>query len=94
MVEFSSTDLILIIFGVVLGIPILIACYTMIRRMHELHISRQKIEGEIFVSNAGELFSEFHISIPELAERDYILVKVTKINVKDRGGIKDGNVSA
>ena len=93
MVEFSSTDLLIIIFSVILGIPILITCFTMIRRMHELHMTRQKVEGELFVSNTGEIFSEFHISIPELADRDYILVKVTKINTKESEVNSNGNIS-
>jgi hypothetical protein len=92
VVEFDAEYLIIIIFGIGLGIPFLVTCFHIIRRLRELHKEHNKYEGELFVSDGGEIFSEFHIPIGELTSKDYILLKVTKVEPK--GGNTNGNVSA
>lgn len=93
MVEFNSTDIILVVFGIAIGIPVLIASFTMIRRMTELHKDRKTCEGELLVFDSGEVFSEFHIPIEEMTEKDYILLKVTKVKPKIKEDNNHGNVS-
>lgn len=52
-----------------------------------------KIEGELFVSETGEMFSEFGIPVDEILNRDYILLKVNQINTT-KEEISNGNISA
>ena len=92
MVEFDTAYLIPIIFGVVLGVPFLITCFHVTQRLRDLKREKKGFEGELFVSETGEIFSEFYIPIDSITSKNYILLKVTKVEPK--GGNTNGNISA
>jgi hypothetical protein len=92
MVEFDTTYLILIIFGFALGIPFLITCFHVTQRLKDLKREKKGFEGELFVSEDGDIFSEFYIPIDSVISKNYILLKVTKVEPK--GGNTNGNISA
>lgn len=66
----------------VIGIPLIILTFFVCRRLHEMHATHNVIEGELFVSDDGEIFSEFGIEVSELCKRDYILLKVHHVKPK------------
>lgn len=70
----------------VVGITVLTTCFFIVRRLHELHVQHNKIDGELFVSDSGEMYSEFGIPVDELVTKDYILMKVNHVIMK--GGEK------
>lgn len=90
MVEFDVTYLIVIIFGIVLGIPILVTCFHVTQRLRDLKREKKGYEGELFVSDAGDMFTEFFIPIDSITNKNYILLKVTKVEPK--GGNTNGNI--
>lgn len=83
--EISPGFIIGIIFAVLCGVPCITCAFFFIRRMHELHTVHNKIEGELYVSLDGGMYAEYGITIPEICERNYILLKVNVI----KEGTKD-----
>lgn len=70
----------------VVGITVFTTCFFIVRRLHELHAQHNKIDGELFISDSGEMYSEFGIPVEELVAKDYILMKVNHVTMK--GGEK------
>ena len=93
MIEFSPSFIAICIIGFVVGIPIIVFCINAIKRLHYLKKTNLKIEGELFVSTTGEVFSEFGIPIDEIVNRDYILLKVVPIKTTKEEN-SNGNISA
>lgn len=70
----------------VVGIAVFITCFFIVRRLHELHTQHNKIDGELFISDSGEMYSEFAVPVDELISKNYILMKVNHVTIK--GGEK------
>ena len=64
----------------VIGVAVITTSFFIVRRLHELHKVHNKIEGELFISDDGEMFAQYGIPIEEILERDYILLKVNRVN--------------
>ena len=81
----STTFILLVILIVLIGIPLIVLTFFVCRRLHEMHTTHNTIEGELFVSDDGGIFSEFGIPVSELCEREYVLLKVHHIkpNIKE-----------
>lgn len=90
----SPLQIALLSFGILVGISFIIFSFCVIRRLHELHKSRQKIEGELHVSNSGDIFSEFGIPIEEILKRDTILLKVVPIKSTSKEEKEYANIPA
>ena len=82
----STTFILLVILIVLIGIPLIVLTFFVCRRLHEMHTTHNTIEGELFVSDDGGIFSEFGISVSELCEREYVLLKVHHIKPKIKEG--------
>lgn len=80
----STTFILLIVLMLLIGIPLIVLTFFVCRRLHEMHTTHNTIEGELFVSDSGEIFSEFGIPVSELCEREYILLKVHHVKPKVR----------
>lgn len=86
----STTFILLVILIVLIGIPLIVLTFFVCRRLHEMHTTHNTIEGELFVSDDGGIFSEFGISVSELCEREYVLLKVHHIKPKIKEGSNNG----
>lgn len=82
----STTFILLVILIVLIGIPLIVLTFFVCRRLHEMHTTHNTIEGELFVSDDGGIFSEFGIPVSELCERKYVLLKVHHIKPKIKEG--------
>lgn len=78
-IEYDPGVIIALVLGVVIGVPIITCAFFIIRRLHELHTVHNKIEGELYVSEAGDMYAEYLIPISDIVTRDYILLKVNTI---------------
>ena len=47
-------------------------------------MQHNKIDGELFIADTGECFAEYGIPIPEIINRNYILLKVHHIGGKEK----------
>lgn len=83
MVEIQTRDLVLIIFLCALLLIIATLSYFVIRRLRELHKERKTVQGIIFVSSAGDMFTEIEVPIDVLMQSEYILMKIEPIAVKE-----------
>jgi hypothetical protein len=72
-----------IVVSCLIGVPFLTLSFFVVRRLHELHTQHNKIDGELFISDSGECFAEYGIPIPEIINRNYILLKVHHIGGKE-----------
>lgn len=90
-IEYTPGFIIAMIATVLIGVPVLTTSFFIIRRLHELHTSHNKIDGELFISDTGDMYAEYGIPIPEILERSYILLKVNHISpiIKTKGGKVD-----
>jgi hypothetical protein len=70
----------------VVGITVFTTCFFIVRRLHELHTQHNKVDGELFISDSGEMYSEFVVPVDELISKNYILMKVNHVAIK--GGEK------
>ena len=73
-----------VIIACLIGVPFLTLSFFVIRRLHELHTQHNKIDGELFIADTGECFAEYGIPIPEIINRNYILLKVHHIGGKEK----------
>ena len=78
----NQAFILILVLVLVIGIPLVVLTFFVCRRLHEMHTTHNTIEGELFVSDDGEIFSEFGIPVSELCEREYILLKVHHIKPK------------
>ena len=83
MVEVQTRDLVLIIFLCALLLILATLSYFVIRRLRELHKERRTVQGIIFVSSAGDMFTEIEVPIDVLMQSEYILMKIEPIAVKE-----------
>lgn len=83
MAEIGTKDLILIIFLCILLLILATFSYFVIRRLRELHKDRKTVQGIIFVSSAGDMFTEIEVPIDVLMQSEYILMKIEPIAVKE-----------
>lgn len=72
--------------GMVIGIPFIVFMIHVIQRLRYLKSENRTIEGELFVTDEGEIYSEFGIDFEEIKTRDTILLKVHHIK---SGGSSD-----
>lgn len=83
MAEVQTRDLVLIIFLCALLLILATLSYFVIRRLRELHKERRTVQGIIFVSSAGDMFTEIEVPIDVLMQSEYILMKIEPIAVKE-----------
>ena len=83
MVEIQTRDLVLIIFLCILLLILATFSYFVIRRLREIHKDRKTVQGIIFVSSAGDMFTEIEVPIDVLMQSEYILMKIEPISVKE-----------
>lgn len=67
----------------VIGVPFTVFVFHTVRRLRDLHNENRTIEGELFVTDDGELYSEFGIDYDAIKQRDTILLKVHHIKSKE-----------
>ena len=75
-IEYDPGLIVALVLGIVIGVPVITCAFFIIRRLHELHTVHNKIEGELYVSEAGDMYAEYLIPISDIVARDYILLKV------------------
>lgn len=75
-------DVTLLLLVLLIGIPLCTLTFFVCRRLRELHNTHNVIEGELFVSDSGEIYSQFGIQLDEIVKRDYILLQVHHVNNK------------
>ena len=79
-----DNTIILIALILTIGIPLIVLTFFVCRRLHEMHNTHNTIEGELFVSDDGQIFSEFGIPIDEICKREYLLLKVHHVKPKQK----------
>ena len=77
------TNLILLVVCVAVAIMMIVLAVHVIKRLRYLQSENRTIEGELFVTDDGELYSEFGIDYDEIKQRDTILLKVHHIKSKE-----------
>lgn len=77
------TNLILLVVCVAVAIMMIVLAVYVIKRLRYLQSENRTIEGELFVTDDGELYSEFGIDYDEIKQRDTILLKVHHIKSKE-----------
>lgn len=78
----NSSDILLCSLIVLIVIPLITLTFFICRRLKELHNSNKIIEGQLFISDTGNIYSEFDIPISDMIKRDTILLKVNYVKVK------------
>ncbi len=73
--------------GMVIGVPFIVFMIHVIQRLRYLKSENRTIEGELFVTDEGEIYSEFGIDFEEIKARDTILLKVH--HIKSGGSIDE-----
>jgi hypothetical protein len=84
VMEVTPGFVIALVLSCLIGVPFLTLTFFVSRRLHELHTQHNKIDGELFISDSGECFAEYGIPIPEIINRNYILLKVHHIGGKEK----------
>lgn len=77
------TNLILLVVCVAVAIMMIVLAVHVIKRLRYLQSENRTIEGELFVTDDGEMYSEFGIDYDEIKQRDTILLKVHHIKSKE-----------
>jgi hypothetical protein len=54
----------------------LVVAVHVVRRLRYLSKRKEEAIGTLFVSDDGDIFSEFEVPVDNLAQRDYIYLKV------------------
>ena len=90
-IEYSPGFIVAMVIVILIGVPVLTTSFFVVRRLHELHTAHNKIDGELFISDTGDMYAEYGIPIPEILERNYILLKVNHIGhiTQTKGGKAD-----
>lgn len=70
----------------IIGVPFTVFVFHTVRRLRDLRNENRTIEGELFVTDDGELYSEFGIDYDDIKQRDTILLKVHHIKSKEATG--------
>lgn len=74
--------LILLCLAAILIMFFIILIIAALKRLHYLKTQNRTIEGDLYISSSGDIYSEFLIPIDEMVKRDTILLKVKPINIK------------
>lgn len=77
--DVSRGTIIVLITCMIVGIPFIIFMIHVIQRLRYLKSENRTIEGELYVTDEGEIYSEFGIDFDEIKTRDTILLKVHHI---------------
>ena len=83
MVEIQTRDIVLIIFLCAWLLILATLSYFVILILRELHKERKTVQGIIFVSSAGDMFTEIDVPIDVLMQSEYILMKIEPITIKE-----------
>lgn len=72
----TTQEITLIIFcSLMFALTLVVAVYV-VKRLRYLSKRKEEAIGTLFVSDDGEIFSEFEVPVDNLAQRDYIYLKV------------------
>lgn len=72
----TTQEITLIIFCGLMFILTLVVAVHVVRRLRYLSKRKEESIGTLFVSDDGDIFSEFEVPVDNLAQRDYIYLKV------------------
>lgn len=67
----------------IIGVPFTVFVFHTVRRLRDLRNENRTIEGELFVTDDGEMYSEFGIDLEDIKQRDTLLLKVHHIKSKE-----------
>ena len=81
-------NLILLIICAVVALTMIVLAIHVIKRLRYLKSENRTIEGELFVTDDGEMYSEFGIDLDDIKQRDTILLKVH--HIKSKGELGNG----
>lgn len=76
-------NLILLVICAAVAITMIVLAIHIIKRLRYLQSENRTIEGELFVTDDGEMYSEFGIGLDEINQRDTLLLKVHHIKSKE-----------
>lgn len=72
----TTQEITLIIFcSLMFALTLVVAVYV-VKRLRYLSKRKEEAIGTLFVSDDGDIFSEFEVPVDNLAQRDYIYLKV------------------
>ena len=72
----TTQEITLIIFcSLMFALTLVVAVYV-VKRLRYLSKRKEEVIGTLFVSDDGDIFSEFEVPVDNLAQRDYIYLKV------------------
>lgn len=72
----------------IIGVPFTVFVFHTVRRLRDLRNENRTIEGELFVTDDGEMYSEFGIDYDDIKTRDTLLLKVH--HIESKGDSTDG----
>ena len=76
-------NVIVAILCAVFAITFIVFMVHVIKRLRYLQSENRTIEGELFVTDDGEIYSEFGIEMDDLKQRDTLLLKVHHVKSKE-----------
>lgn len=76
-------NLVLLVICAAVAITMIVLAIHVIKRLRYLQSENRTIEGELFVTDDGEMYSEFGIDYDEIKQRDTLLLKVHHIKSKE-----------
>ena len=80
----TTQEITLIIFCGLMLILTLVVAVHVVRRLRYLSKRKEESIGTLFVSDDGDIFSEFEVPVDNLAQRDYIYLKVHHVKKGER----------
>lgn len=87
----DTYEFIVIMTGIVfIGIPFSLFTFHTVRRLKEIKTQRT-VKGDLFISNAGDIYCEFDIPATDIMKESYILLKVNPITIKEGSKDEQGN---
>lgn len=72
----TTQEITLIIFCSLMFALTLVVAMHVVKRLRYLSKRKEEAIGTLFVSDDGDIFSEFEVPVDNLAQRDYIYLKV------------------
>lgn len=78
----NESDAVLIIFCSIILVIVAVVSFHVVRRLRQLSKRKEEAIGTLFVSDDGEIFSEFEVPVDNLAQRDYVYLKVHHVKNK------------
>ena len=79
----SSQELTLIILCSLMLAVVLVVAVHVVKRLRYLSKRKEEAIGTLFVSDDGDIFSEFEVPVDNIAQRDYIYLKVHHVKKKE-----------